>query len=209
MRRPKRPTIGEGAAGKIAGNGMDQRNFEQFARAKRRQNQGSRAASIDLPAPGGPFSSRLWPPAAAISSARWHSPDLYVAQIRQCRRQSAHRGPRPRHDLRAFEMIGELNQRNRRDTSISRSGPGRLRAALARADQSVATRIRGDRSRQYTGDRGDRPVECEFTENGIILQSVRSYRADRRHNAERDRQIVMAALFGRSAGARLTVTLDV
>ena len=32
--------------------------------------EGSRAASIDLPAPGGPTIRRLWPPAAAISSAR-------------------------------------------------------------------------------------------------------------------------------------------
>lgn len=31
---------------------------------------GRRAASIDLPVPGGPIISRLWPPAAAISSAR-------------------------------------------------------------------------------------------------------------------------------------------
>ena len=31
---------------------------------------GRRAASIDLPAPGGPISRRLWLPAAAISSAR-------------------------------------------------------------------------------------------------------------------------------------------
>ena len=31
---------------------------------------GSRAASMDLPAPGGPFINKLWPPAAAISSAR-------------------------------------------------------------------------------------------------------------------------------------------
>jgi hypothetical protein len=31
---------------------------------------GSRAASIDLPAPGGPIIKRLWPPAAATSSAR-------------------------------------------------------------------------------------------------------------------------------------------
>ena len=30
----------------------------------------SRAASIDLPEPGGPTMSRLWPPAAATSSAR-------------------------------------------------------------------------------------------------------------------------------------------
>ena len=34
---------------------------------------GSRAASIDLPAPGGPENSRLWPPAAATSSARFAS----------------------------------------------------------------------------------------------------------------------------------------
>jgi hypothetical protein len=33
-------------------------------------NPGRRAANIDFPEPGGPTSSRLWPPAAAISSAR-------------------------------------------------------------------------------------------------------------------------------------------
>ena len=32
--------------------------------------EGRRWASIDLPVPGGPISSRLWCPAAAISSAR-------------------------------------------------------------------------------------------------------------------------------------------
>ena len=32
--------------------------------------EGRRAASIDFPAPGGPIISMLWPPAAAISSAR-------------------------------------------------------------------------------------------------------------------------------------------
>ena len=70
MRRAKRPSIGERASGEIARNRMDQRNFQQFARAKRRNIEGSRAASIDFPAPGGPFSKTLWPPAAAISSAR-------------------------------------------------------------------------------------------------------------------------------------------
>ena len=33
--------------------------------------EGSRLASMDLPAPGEPISSRLWPPAAAISRARF------------------------------------------------------------------------------------------------------------------------------------------
>ena len=32
---------------------------------------GSRLASMDLPVPGGPMSSTLWPPAAAISNARF------------------------------------------------------------------------------------------------------------------------------------------
>ena len=32
--------------------------------------EGRRLASIDLPAPGGPFISRLWPPAAVISMTR-------------------------------------------------------------------------------------------------------------------------------------------
>ena len=44
---------------------------------------GSRRASIVLPVPGGPASSRLWPPAAAISSAR---------RARSCPRTSARSG---------------------------------------------------------------------------------------------------------------------
>ena len=32
---------------------------------------GKRCANIDLPLPGGPFIKRLWPPAAAISNARF------------------------------------------------------------------------------------------------------------------------------------------
>ena len=45
---------------------------------------GSRRASMVLPAPGGPIISRLWPPAAAISSARLAS---------SCPRTSARSGP--------------------------------------------------------------------------------------------------------------------
>ena len=38
--------------------------------SKSGSNPGSRAANMDLPDPGGPISSRLCPPAAAISNAR-------------------------------------------------------------------------------------------------------------------------------------------
>jgi len=40
------------------------------AASKGGNRPGSLAASIDLPAPGGPTINMLWPPAAAISSAR-------------------------------------------------------------------------------------------------------------------------------------------
>ena len=40
MGRAERPAIGQRAAGEHAGDRMDHRDFEQFARAKRRQDRG-------------------------------------------------------------------------------------------------------------------------------------------------------------------------
>ena len=39
MRRAKRPPVGQRAAGEIAGDRMDERDFEQFARRQRRQDR--------------------------------------------------------------------------------------------------------------------------------------------------------------------------
>ena len=43
MRRAKRAPIGQRAAGEIAGDRMNQRDFEQFARRQRRQDRGQAA----------------------------------------------------------------------------------------------------------------------------------------------------------------------
>ena len=155
---------------------------------------GSRAASIDLPAPGGPTMSRLWPPAAATSSARLAlSWPLMSARSRTAGRDFEDFRLRPRQHLRALEMIGQLDQRSRRDDLDFRARPGRFRSAFRRADQTFAARIRADGSRQHAGDRRDRAIEAELAQDGEAGQGVVRNGADRRHQPKRDRQIVVAA----------------
>ena len=108
---------------------------------------------------------------------------------------------RARQHLRALEVVGDLDQRLRRDDLDIRARPRRLRAAGRRADQPFVARVGADRRRQHARDRRDRAVEAEFAEHGVAVQRVRRDRADRGHQAERDRQIVMAA-FLRQVGGR-------
>ena len=108
---------------------------------------------------------------------------------------------RARQHLRALEMVGDLDQRFRRDDLDIRARPGRFRAAGRRTDQALLARIGADRRRQHARDRRDRSVEPEFAEHRKAVERIRRDRADRRHQAERDRQIVMAA-FLRQVGRR-------
>ena len=90
--------------------------------------EGSRCASIDLPAPGGPLISRLWPPAAAISRARF-ALSWPLMSFRSGRPLSSGRdgGLRPRHHLDALEVVRELDQRARREHLDVAARPGGLR----------------------------------------------------------------------------------
>ena len=65
------------------------------------------------------------------------------------------RGLRARQDLRAFEMIGELDQRACGDDLDLRAGLGRFGSGNCRTDQALAPRIRPDRRRKHAGDGGD------------------------------------------------------
>src|SRR5215471_13410449 len=94
---------------------------------------GSRAASMDLPAPGGPTISRLWPP-ADFERALGAFLTFDVGQIEHRAARLQNFRLRPRQDLRAFEMIGELDQRARGDDFDFRTGPGRFRSASCGAD---------------------------------------------------------------------------
>ena len=60
----------------------------------------------------------------------------------------------------------------------------------------MAARVGGYGGGQHPGNGGDAAIQCQFTQNGKALQRVRRNGTDRRHHAERNRQIIMAALFG-------------
>jgi hypothetical protein len=90
-------------------------------------------------------------------------------------------------------MVGDLDQRMRRHDLDVRARPGRFRAASRRADQALFARIGPDRRRQHARHGCDRAVQPEFAEHGEAAQRIWGNRADRRHQPERDRQIVMAA----------------
>jgi hypothetical protein len=93
-------------------------------------------------------------------------------------------------------VIGDLDQRLGRDDLDVRAGPSRLRAAGGRADQPFIAPIGTDRRRQNARHRRQRAVEPEFAEDGEPGQRIMRDRADRRHQAKRDRQIVVAAFLG-------------
>ena len=97
-------------------------------------------------------------------------------------------------------MVGELNERRRRDDLHLGARPGRLRPAGGRADQAFVPRVGADRRRQRAGDRRDRAVEAKLAEHGEARERIVRNRADRRHQAERDRQVVVAALLGQVGG---------
>jgi len=69
--RPEWPPIGERAAVDLAGDQAIIETSRSSAGDSGGRIEGSRAASIDLPEPGGPIIRRLWPPAAATSRARF------------------------------------------------------------------------------------------------------------------------------------------
>ena len=100
---------------------------------------------------------------------------------------------RPRQHLRALEMIGELNERRRGNDLDFGARPRGFGSAPRRADQSFATRVGADGGRKDSGDGGNRAVKSEFAEHGETGKRVVRNGADRRHQAERDRQIVVAA----------------
>lgn len=126
-----------------------------------------------------------------------HAPRTFLAldvgKIGQRTRLPGHCGFRPGHHLRALEVVGELDQRTRRENVDIGGGPGGFGAGSLRADQPLAPAIGRNRRRQHAGHRRDRTVKGEFAQHGVPRQGVGGDRADRRHHGERDRQVVMTA----------------
>ncbi len=121
---------------------------------------------------------------------------LDVGQVRQVFGAVGNAGFRPRHDLGAAEMVGHGDQAAWRQDGHLGARPGRFRSAGGRADQAVAGGVGGHGGGQDPGNGGDGAVERQFAERGETVELVAGDGADRRHQRQCDRQIVMAALLG-------------
>ena len=137
----------------------------------------SRRASIVLPAPGGPDSSRLCPPAAATSSARRAQQlSAHVGEI-AVRGLSRRRHRRRRRDARSrrvgmVERLDRLRQRARdaHVEAIDDAGFGRVVRRQQQALQPEAPR--GDGNRQHAADAVDRAVERQLAEDDGVVDGA-------------------------------------
>ena len=97
---------------------------------------------------------------------------LDVAQVGQGPEGRHDGGLRPGHHLRALEVVGELDQRARRQNIDVAARPGGLGAAGSGADQAVPAAVGGDGRGQNAGDRGDRAVEGEFAQHRVAVRGA-------------------------------------
>src|SRR5690349_3524112 len=87
---------------------------------------------------------------------------LDVAQVELRLGELMHFRLRARQDLRALEMVGDLNQRFCGDDLDVRARPRRFRAAGRRTDQSLVAGVGTDRGWQHARNGRDRSVEPEL-----------------------------------------------
>ena len=202
MRRAERPPVGQRALLDLARDRRDHRDLEQLGRRERRQDRRQPRRQHRLAGAGRADHQQ-------IVSARRRDLEralrallaLDVLQVERHARRLAHLRLRPHQHLRALEMVRELDQRAGRDDLHLGARPRGLRPAGIGTDQAFAARVRADRRRQHAGDGRDRSVEPELAQHREARNCVLRDRADRRHQAERDRQVVVAA-FLRQVGRR-------
>ena len=104
---------------------------------------------------------------------------------------------RSRQDLGPLEVIGELDERRSRDDLDVGARPGGFRTTDGGAHQPLAAGIRADGGGKHARDRRDRTIETKFAQDGESRQRIMRNGADRRHQAKRDRQVIMAAFLGK------------
>ena len=202
MGASERTPVCQRAAGEDAGDRMDHRHFEQFARRERGQDRGQplgehrfsragRAAHQKVMAAGRRHFERALGALLAL--------DVAQVRLRPGRRPQGWLGARQ--NLRALEVVGELDQRARRENLEVGRRPRRFGTAGRGANKALAGGVGGDRRRQDAGDGADRPIERELPDHRETLERVGRNGADRRHDRERDRKVVVAALL-RHVGGR-------
>ena len=202
MRCAERARAGERAFLDLARHRGDHRNFEQFRGRERRQDRGEPRRQHRL-------SGARRPDHQEVMSARGRDLQcalraflsLDVLQVERRTADVAHLRLRAQQHLCALHVVGELDERPGRDDLHLGARPRGLGSACVRTDQTFAACVRADRCRQYARNGRDRAVEPEFAQHRESRNGVVRDGADRRHQAERNRQVEMAA-FLRQVGRR-------
>ena len=143
-----------------------------------------RCASIVLPVPGGPTSSRWCPPAAATSSARRASswPTTSARSWQRCGRQGG-RWARPRQHRRPLEPGQHLSER-RRAVHVDPVDERRLGQRVLGHHHAADTRgARREQARQHAAHRPQPPVERQLPHQHGALQRALLDRPGRREHA--------------------------
>jgi hypothetical protein len=103
---------------------------------------------------------------------------------------------RPRQYLRAAEMIGDGDETARREDRHLAARPCGFGSRTGGTDDAAAGAVGGNRRGQYAGDRRDRAIQRQLAEGDEIGQLLAGHGAHCGHQRERDREIVVAPLFG-------------
>ncbi len=211
--RMMRRAVGTAAAdtglpGARCGERGDHRGFEHLARGKRRQDAGEAGGEHGLAgARRADHQHVVALPRRDFQRALRRFLALDVAQVRhRPRLRRLHRRGLGE-DLGAPEMVDQRDDGPRRKNAAgivrAHARPGGLRPAFMRADEALAARIGGDGGGQRARDRVDRAVEREFADDDEALDLLRRQDAHGNEQAERDGQVVMAALLGEIGGGEI------
>ena len=198
VRLPERAAAGEGAALQRARHRLDHGDVEQLARRERRQDRRQTGREHGFARARRTVHQQVV--AAGRRDLEGALGTLLPPDVGEVRKRPGRRGDgglRPRHDLAALEMVGELDQRARREHVEVAPGPGRLRSGGGRADEPEPPGTGRHGGRQHAADRRDAAVEGEFAEDAVAGERVGRDRADRRHDAQRDRQVEVRAFLGK------------
>ena len=94
------------------------------------------------------------------------------------------------------QVIDQRQEALGRDDIEVFAGPGRLGARGLGADQPQIAPLRGDGRRQDAADMGQPAIEPQFAQRQIAIERILRNGADGGHDAQRDGQVVVAALLG-------------
>ena len=164
---------------------------------------GRRAASIDLPLPGGPTMRRWWRPAAAISSARlafsWPLTSARSLSDTASGTVPGWAGASTARPVKwltsARSVFGAITS-----TAPTQAASG---AAGGGADQAAVGFGGGERRRQRADHRDERAVERELAQRHLRGHLVRGQDLHGGEERERDRQVEVRAFLGEVGGGEV------